>query len=75
MISKNLSVLAYSNGFTIWHYKSPDAAEKVESGGYFAPVAGIFNAGDIIFISFGDGDGRRSAAYTTGPEGSIGRMK
>ena len=24
MNSKNLSVLAYSNGFTLWHYKTED---------------------------------------------------
>ena len=25
MNSKNLSVLAYANGFTLWHYKTEDA--------------------------------------------------
>lgn len=33
--SKNLSVLAYANGFTLWHYATIDAAAVVDSGGYF----------------------------------------
>ena len=32
---KNLSVLAYANGFTLWHYTTPDAAATVDNTGYF----------------------------------------
>ena len=45
--SKNLSVLAYSNGFTIWHYKG---ANKF-SDEFFLPVANLFNIGDIVFAT------------------------
>ncbi|MDR2098902.1 MAG: hypothetical protein LBO78_02655 [Rickettsiales bacterium] len=50
MDSKNLSVLAYSNGFTLWHYK---AAADADAGaqGYFDKVGNIFNPGDVIFVS------------------------
>jgi hypothetical protein len=28
-VSKNLSVLAYTNGFSLWHYTTPDAAALI----------------------------------------------
>ena len=34
--SKNLSVLAYANGFTLWHYTSTDTAALIDSEDYFA---------------------------------------
>lgn len=51
MDSKNLSVLAYSNGFTLWHYKSIDTKETVAAANYFDKVANIFNPGDLIVAS------------------------
>ncbi len=54
MDSKNLSVLAYSNGFTLWHYKTSDAKTVVEAKGYFNKVSNIFNSGDVIFASIGE---------------------
>ena len=49
--SKNLSVLAYSNGFTIWHYKSAEPIDAAAGAGYFDGVKNIFNPGDIIYIT------------------------
>lgn len=51
MNSKNLSVLAYANGFTLWHYKTADAKATVSASGYFNDVANIFNVGDLIVAS------------------------
>ena len=51
MNSKNLSVLAYANGFTLWHYKTADAKTVVSASGYFNDVANIFNVGDLIVAS------------------------
>lgn len=51
MNSKNLSVLAYSNGFTFWHYKTEDAKDAVVAANYFNDVANIFNVGDLIVAS------------------------
>ena len=51
MNSKNLSVLAYANGFTLWHYKTADAKTTVSTSGYFNDVANIFNVGDLIVAS------------------------
>ena len=53
MDSKNLSVLAYSNGFTMWHYKTESEKSEVEAIGYFNKVANIFNVGDVLFMTVG----------------------
>ena len=55
MDSKNLSVLAYSNGFTLWHYKTADTKETVVGANYFDKVANIFNVGDLIIASVNTG--------------------
>lgn len=62
MDSKNLSVLAYSNGFTLWHYKTTDSKSVVGVDGYFNKVSNIFNAGDVIFASLGD-DSKEMTMY------------
>ena len=36
---KNLSALAYANGFTLWHYKTPDQPAEVDTSGYFNDAA------------------------------------
>ena len=50
---KNLSVLAYANGFTIWHYATEDSLQDVLSG-YFDPVADLMNKNDMIILNTGD---------------------
>ncbi|MGE5545580.1 MAG: hypothetical protein ACM33T_01685 [Solirubrobacterales bacterium] len=49
--SKDLSVLAYANGFTLWHYTTADAAATVDTLGYFNPAADMLRAGDIIIAN------------------------
>jgi hypothetical protein len=49
--SKDLSVLAYANGFTLWHYATQDAAAAVDSAGYFNAAADMLRAGDIIIAN------------------------
>ena len=45
----DLSVLAYANGFTHWHYRTSDAlADIVGTPAYFAPAAEMLRAGDQI---------------------------
>jgi hypothetical protein len=46
--SKDLSVLAYANGFTLWHYTTADTAASVDTAGYFNPAVDMLRAGDII---------------------------
>ncbi len=50
-LSKNLSVLAYANGFTLWHYKTEDAATDVDDLGYFDKAQEMLNVGDIILTN------------------------
>lgn len=53
---RNLSVLAYANGFTLWHYKSAkDRLEKVTSGNYLGDASDMLTAGDLIMITAVDG--------------------
>lgn len=49
--SKDLSVLAYANGFTLWHYITTDAATAVDTAGYFNPAVDMLRAGDIIIAN------------------------
>jgi hypothetical protein len=49
---RNLSVLAYAQGFTLWHYKM-GAVLLGEAGlpGYFDSAADMMAAGDMVMIS------------------------
>lgn len=49
--SNNLSVLAYANGFTLWHYKTTDAAIDVDTQGYFDDAGDVMRAGDMILAN------------------------
>lgn len=46
--SKDLSVLAYANGFTLWHYTTADLAADVDTDGYFNAAADMLRVGDIV---------------------------
>lgn len=48
--AQDLSVLAYANGFTHWHYRTRDSLEQIMSG-YFAGAAELLRAGDQITIT------------------------
>jgi hypothetical protein len=53
---RNLSVLAYANGFTLWHYKSgKDKLDSVSSGNYLADASDMLTAGDLLMVTAADG--------------------
>ena len=53
---RNLSVLAYANGFTLWHYKSgKDTLDAVGGGNYLADASDMLTAGDLIMLTASDG--------------------
>lgn len=53
---RNLSVLQYANGFTLWHYKSGnDNLADTSSGSYFNDASDMLMAGDMIMLSVKDG--------------------
>ncbi|MEQ8444199.1 MAG: hypothetical protein RIM72_09045 [Alphaproteobacteria bacterium] len=49
--SRDLSVIAYANGFTLWHYTTQDAATDVDTAGYFNDAADMLRVGDMILAN------------------------
>jgi len=52
--NKNLSVIAYANGFTLWHYAAKETLATITASGYFNNVKSLVNTGDIIIINGSD---------------------
>jgi hypothetical protein len=52
---KNLSVLAYANGFTLWHYATADAASTVDTNTYFNSASDMLRKGDFILANVNTG--------------------
>ncbi|MGC9270709.1 hypothetical protein [Acidiphilium sp.] len=64
---RNLSVLAYANGFTLWHYRTGDEAlSALDSDHYFADAGDLIAPGDIIMASGSQG-ARMGAIAQKGP--------
>ena len=52
----DLSVLAYANGFTLWHYKTEtDKLPSVQKPGYFDDAVDMLASGDMLLVSAPDG--------------------
>lgn len=51
--SKNLSALSYSNGFTLWHYRTADLVVTVDDADYFNGASSMLREGDFIFVNAG----------------------
>lgn len=66
---RDLSVLAYANGFTLWHYKAGETPlAAVETAGFFNDAADMMTPGDMIMVSAHDG---ARLLYITQTEGEI----
>src|SRR5690348_15862096 len=53
---RNLSVLAYANGFTLWHYKAGrDRLDQVVKLDFFADASDMLAEGDMMMVSAADG--------------------
>lgn len=52
---KNLSAIAYANGFTLWHYRTSDTMADISVGGYFNPAASMMRVGDFVIANAGVG--------------------
>jgi hypothetical protein len=49
---RDLSVLAYANGFTLWHYKAGnDSLAAVALGDFFSDASDMMAGGDMIMVS------------------------
>ena len=67
---RNLSVLAYANGFTLWHYTAgADSLDILDSEGYFASAADMLAPGDIMMVS--GNDGARMLCIAPNPDGTL----
>ena len=57
--NKDMSVIAFANGFTLWHYKTnEDTAKKlIDNSKYFSKLYTLMNAGDIIIVNAKDETG------------------
>ena len=62
--STNLSVIAFANGWTMWHYSNYELLEDIEKDYYFDKVLALANTGDIIFINGKDGTAIRVMELT-----------
>jgi hypothetical protein len=67
----NLSALTYANGFTLWHYRTADAAAVVDTSGYFNDAAGMLRVGDFIFGNFGGTPGHGVMAVLSNSGGVV----
>ena len=47
----NLSVLAYADGFTLWHYSAGAGSSAVSGDEFFDGAHDLVSAGDIILVS------------------------
>ena len=66
---RNLSVLAYAQGFTRWHYRAGTAGlNQVAHPGFFNDAADMFAAGDMVLVSAKDG-GR--VLFVTGTQDGV----
>lgn len=49
--SKNYSVMAYANGFTLWNYQTVDTIGDLKEPGYFNETAPFVCPGDMIMVT------------------------
>ena len=56
--ARELSVLAYANGFTLWHYRT--AADDLFGAGYFDSAQELLREGDQIIANTGRAPGRNA---------------
>ena len=50
----DLSVLAYANNFTLWHYTTED--ENIEADDYFYRASDMLRKNDLIIANFKSND-------------------
>jgi hypothetical protein len=65
---RNLSVLAYANGFTLWHYKTDaESHAAAATQGVFCDAADLMAPGDLVMLS-GTTGGKIAAVSGEGKE-------
>lgn len=54
---KLLGVLAYTGGFTLWHYRTDDSVEALMTDGYWSAASDMLRSGDAIVVNKTQSDG------------------
>lgn len=70
---RDLSVLAYANGFTLWHYKAATITNLLSSN-FFADCADMMASGDHIHVSAPDGAALLNVTQTGANSVSVRKM-
>ena len=52
--NKNLSVVAYANNWTLWHYKTEDKMSEIDMDYFPKDVVKLMACGDMIIINAED---------------------
>ena len=69
-VLRNLSVLAYANGFTLWHYQAgQDTLPAVGTADFFHEAGDMLTSGDMLMVSAPDG--ARVLCVATGASGML----
>jgi hypothetical protein len=62
-----LSVLAYANGFTLWHYKASEGGTLAAAlPGFFDDAGDLLASGDMVLVSSPEGGRVLCVAAGTG---------
>lgn len=69
--ASDLSVLAYANNFTLFHYTTIDDALTIEGAGYFNKAVDMLRENDLMIVNI-DTDGTPSTKFyiVSGNDGS-----
>ena len=69
---RHLSVLAYAQGFTLWHYKAAGGALSMATApGFFDPASDMLAPGDMLLVSASDGGCVRFVATASPAQGVL----
>lgn len=52
--NKDMSVIAYANGFTLWHYRSVDTMQQIEKNYFPKGFVDLTANGDLMIVNAGD---------------------
>lgn len=64
-VLKNMSVLAYANGFTLWHYNANTIPmSEIKSTGHFDNASSVIAVGDMVLVTASDGGTVLFVAFT-----------
>lgn len=69
--ASDLSVLAYANNFTLWHYTTVDNTVTLEGAGYLNNASDMLRVNDLMIVNI-DTDGTPSTKFyiVTGNNGA-----